>query len=152
LNRTDPIAPRLHWVFTSMLAITVMLFILTLAGLSGNLTFSVIALAFLGFATAFGTGSNFGVTPVLFRKNPGIATGFIGGVSTIGGVVYPLIFGLLPNFHTGYALVAGAMFIPFMLLFIVAFRPGERIAVDAGLGTWQAHGVSAPLLETTQGD
>ncbi len=152
LNRTDPIAPRLHWVFTSMLAVTIMMLVFTWAGLTGNLPFSIIALAFLGFATAFGTGSNFGVTPVLFRKNPGIATGFIGGMATIGGVIYPLIYGSVPNLHTGYALVAAVIFIPFMLIFALAFRPGKRIEVDSGLGSWQAIGLSSPLAEPSQGD
>ena len=152
LNRKDPLAPRLHWVFTSMVAATLMMFVFSWAGLSGNLAFSVIALALLGFTTAFGTGSNFGVTPVLFRKNPGIATGFIGGVSTIGGIVYPLIYGAVPNIHTGYALVAGLLFIPFMLIFIVAFRPGERIQVDSGLGHFASYGLATPLVETAQGD
>lgn len=152
LNRKDPIAPRLHWVFTSMVAVTVMMVVFTIAGLSGNLTFSVIALAFLGFTVAFGTGSNFGVTPVLFRKNPGIATGFIGGISTIGGVIYPLIYGHVENIHTGYALVALTMFIPFILIFVAAFRPGERIRVDAGLGSWHKYGLSSPISEPAQGD
>ncbi len=152
LNRSDPLAPRLHWVFTSMVAATLMMFVFTLAGLSGNLTFSVGALALLGFTTAFGTGSNFGVTPVLFRKNPGIATGFIGGVSTIGGILYPLIYGKVANIHTGYALVAATLFIPFMLIFITAFRPGKRIEVDAGVGSWKIHGLQAPLMEPAQGE
>ncbi len=152
LNRDDPIAPRLHWVFTSMLAVTIMLLVFSAAGLAGNLTFSVVALAILGFTTAFGTGSNFGVTPVLFRKNPGIATGFIGGIATIGGVIYPLIYGSVSNIHIGYALVAITMFIPFMLLFILAFRPGKSINVDAGIGSWQKIGVSGPLAESGQGD
>ena len=152
LNRTDPIAPRLHWVFTSMFAVTLMMLVFTWAGLSGNLVFSVIALAFLGFTVAFGTGSNFGVTPVLFRKNPGIATGFIGGISTIGGVIYPLIYGQVNNIHTGYALVALTMFVPFMLIFIVAFKPGQKINVDAGVGSWEKHGVSSPIMEPQPGD
>jgi len=152
LNRKDPIAPRLHWVFTSMVAATVMMFIFTTAGLSGNLAFSVIALALLGFTTAFGTGSNFGVTPVLFHKNPGIAAGFIGGVSTIGGIIYPLIFGNVSNIHTGYAVVAGILFIPFMLIFIIAFRSGESVKVDSGLGGWKAYGLDSPLAESAQGD
>ena len=152
LNRTDPIAPRLHWIFTSMIAVTIMMILFSLAGLSGNLVLSIIVLAFMGLSIASGTGSNFGVTPLLFRKNPGIATGFIGGFATIGGVIYPLIFGGLPNIHTGYALVAFALFLPFIAIFIVAFRSPGRINVDNGLGDWEKHGVSAPLSDAIQGD
>jgi NNP family nitrate/nitrite transporter-like MFS transporter len=152
LNRSDPIAPRLHWIFTSMIAVTVMMVLFSLAGLSGNLVLSIVVLAFMGLSIASGTGSNFGVTPLLFRKNPGIATGFIGGFATIGGVVYPLIFGGLPNIHIGYALVALTLFLPFIAIFIVAFRSGARIEVDKGLGDWQSHGITAPLSDAVQGE
>jgi len=108
----------------------------------------VVALAILGFTIAFGTGSNFGLTPVLFNKNPGVATGFIGGISTVGGIIYPLVFGLMPNIHIGYATVSIIMFIPFMLIFIIAFKRGQQINVDAGLGTWEKYGVNGPLQDT----
>lgn len=152
LNRKDPIAPRIHWIFTSMIAVTIMMVLFSLAGMSGSLVFSILVLAFMGLSISSGTGSNFGVTPVLFRKNPGIATGFIGGFATIGGVVYPLIFGGLPNIHIGYALVALFLFIPFIAIFVVAFRPAERIEVDKGLGDWHSHGLSTPLSDAAQGD
>ncbi len=152
INRTDPIAPRMHWIFTSMIAVTIMMVLFSLAGLSGSLVLSIIVLAFMGLSIASGTGSNFGVTPLLFRKNPGIATGFIGGFATIGGVVYPLIFGSLPNIHIGYALVALVLFIPFIAIFVVAFRPSQRIEVDKGLGDWQTHQLSAPLSDAVQGE
>jgi NNP family nitrate/nitrite transporter-like MFS transporter len=152
LNRTDPIAPRLHWIFTSMIAVTIMMILFSLAGMSGNLVLSIVVLAFMGLSIASGTGSNFGVTPLLFRKNPGIATGFIGGFATIGGVIYPLIFGGLPNIHAGYALVAFGAFIPFIVIFIIAFRSSGRIDIDNGLGNWEKHRVSAPLSDAIQED
>ena len=39
-----------------------------------------------------------------------------------------------------------------MVLFIVAFRSGDRIEVDAGLGNWKSYGLQAPLMEPVQGD
>jgi NNP family nitrate/nitrite transporter-like MFS transporter len=147
LNRKDPLAPRLHWVFTSMVAVTMMMFLFTIAGLSGNLVFSVVALAFLGFTVAFGTGSNFGVTPILFRKNPGIATGFIGGVSTIGGVIYPLIYGHVANIHMCWL---PPLFIPFILLFIVVARRTHPGGCRGG--ALAVYGLQTPLVEPVQGD
>lgn len=148
LTQHQPISPRIHWVFTSMVAVSIMMILLTLAGLSGNLTLSVIVLAILGFTIAFGTGSNFGLTPVLFHKNPGVATGFIGGISTFGGIIYPLVFGLVPNIHAGYAIVSVLMFIPFMFIFYIAFKRGQHINVDAGLGNWEKYGVNGPMQDT----
>jgi NNP family nitrate/nitrite transporter-like MFS transporter len=145
LTQHQEVSPRIHWVFTAMVSVTVMMILLTLAGLSGNLTLSVVTLAVLGFTIAFGTGSNFGLTPVLFRKNPGVATGFIGGISTIGGIIYPLIFGRVANIHMGYAVIAIFMFIPFMYIFIVAFKRGQHVDVDAGVGGWKKYGVASPL-------
>mgnify|MGYP003879527331 CR=1 FL=1 len=145
LTKEDPNAPRIHWVFTSMVCITFMMVMFTLAGLSGNLVLTVAVLAILGVTISFGTGSNFGLTPILFHKNPGIATGFIGGMCTIGGIVYPLIFGFMPNIHTGYAVVGITIFIPIMLFFAVVFRRGKPVNVDAGLGSWRAFGLKEPL-------
>ncbi len=142
LAKDDPIAPRIHWAFTSMIGVTIVMFLFTLAGLSGNLVLSVATLALLGFVISWGTGANFALTPVLFQKCPGIATGFIGGICTVGGIVYPLIYGKMANIHMGYAAVAAFLFIPFMLLFITAFRAGKKIDVDAGIGSCRTYGVS----------
>lgn len=145
LAKTDMIAPRLHWVFTAQVAVTIMMVLLTFAGLTGNLALSVITLAFLGFTISWNTGSNFGVTPVLFHKKPGVATGYIGGVCTVFGIIYPLIFGAMPNIHMGYAVTAVTMFIPFMLVFILAFPRGKPVDVDRGFGDWRSFGMPEPL-------
>lgn len=142
LNKEDPIAPRIHWVFTSMVGVTIMMIVFTFAGLSGNVVMSVVALAILGFVISWGTGSNFALTPVLFSRCPGVATGFIGGICTVGGIIYPLIYGRMANIHMGYATVAITLFIPFMLIFIMAFRRGKAIDVDAGIGDYRSFGVN----------
>jgi len=145
LTKEDPMAPRVHWVFTSMVGVSVMMVALTLAGLTGSPVISVTTLAILGFVISWGTGSNFALTPALFKRCPGVATGFIGGICTIGGIIYPLIYGLLPNIHYGYAVVSATMFVPFMIIFIIAFRRGRPIMVDAGIGTYRSWGVE-PLF------
>ena len=50
------------------------------------------SLVALGIFISFGTGGTFALVPLLFPDRPGVAAGFIGGVSTAGGIVYPLIF------------------------------------------------------------
>ena len=62
------------------------------------------------------------MVPLIFKDRPGIATGFIGGVSTAGGIVYPLIFGFAKNIHMGYAYVAILFFIPFIIFYVWAMR------------------------------
>lgn len=78
-----------------------------------------------------------------------MATGFIGGISTIGGIIYPLIYGKVPNIHMGYAVVALAMFLPFTIFFAIVFRRGWRLAdVDKGMGTCQGFGVQPIIVAT----
>ncbi len=141
INKTESWAPRLHWVFTSMVAIFFLSMCLTFAGLAGKLPMSVIVLALLGICISFGTGSCFGLVPVIFRKSPGLATGFIGGVSTAGGIAYPLIFGGALNIHNGYLYAALFVFLPFIVFFILTFKP-KKITGERGFGSKQFWGVN----------
>lgn len=121
-------APRIHWLMFALLAITTTMIGLTVAGLSGSIVWSVLILALFGITVSFGTGGTFAIVPLMFRERPGTATGFIGGVSCIGGIIYPLIYGQsagwfdVGGIHWGYAIVAVTMFIPFILYFIWAMH------------------------------
>ncbi len=85
-------APRLHWLGIALILITLAMIGLTVAGVYGSLHWSVAVLVAFGIFLSFGTGGTFALVPLLFPDRPGIAAGFIGGVSTAGGIVYPLIF------------------------------------------------------------
>lgn len=122
ISKHLPYSPRIHWLMTALLLITVMMMLLTLAGVMGLLHMSVVVLAFFGIAVSFGTGGTFAIVPLMFRERPGLAAGFIGGVSTAGGIVYPLIYGFSVNIHMGYAYVALAIFIPFILFYLWAMH------------------------------
>jgi len=115
-------APRLHWLGTALLLITMAMGGLTVAGLSGSLHSSVAVLVALGIFLSFGTGGTFALVPLLFPDRPGTAAGFIGGVSTAAGIVYPLIFAAGSNIHVGYAHVALYMFVPFIVFYFWAAR------------------------------
>jgi len=71
--------------------------------------------------------------PAMFPDSSGAVAGVVGGVGTIGGIVYPLIYAapLLPNLHTGYSVVAVTM-VPIVLLAAWVFRPhvAERATSD----------------------
>ena len=129
-------SPRIHWLLFALMSITVMMVLLTLAGLSGNVVLSVLVLAFFGMCISFGTGGTFAIVPLMFRERPGTATGFIGGVSCLGGVVYPLIYGFSKNIHMGYAYVAIFIFIPFILFYLWAMHY-EVHPEEHGIGTKQ---------------
>jgi nitrate/nitrite transporter NarK len=92
-----PYAPRLHWLGIALILITVSMAGLTIAGLYGSLPLSVVTLMALGIFISFGTGGTFALVPLLFPDRPGIAAGFVGGISTFGGIVYPLIFAAAPR-------------------------------------------------------
>jgi len=122
LSKSLPYSPRVHWLLFALMAITTMMILLTVAGLSGKVTMSVLFLAITGITISFGTGGTFAIVPLMFRERPGTATGFIGGVSCLGGVVYPLIYGFSKNIHMGYAYVAIILFIPFIFLYLWAMH------------------------------
>ena len=75
---------------------------------------------------SFGTGGTFALVPLLFPDRPGIAAGFVGDISTFGGIVYPLIFAGSANAHVGYLYVALYMFVPFILFYFWAARYERR--------------------------
>ncbi len=122
IARRLPYAPRLHWLGLSLMLIVLAMGGLTVAGLAGSLSLSVTALMGLGIFVSFGTGGTFALVPLLFPDRPGTAAGFIGGVSTIGGIIYPLIFAGGADIHTGYARVALFMFLPFVAFYFWAAR------------------------------
>ncbi|RJS93165.1 MFS transporter [Salinisphaera sp. Q1T1-3] len=131
-----PYAPRLHWLGIALILITLAMLALTLAGLAGLLPLSVIALVALGLFISFGTGGTFALVPLLFPDRPGVAAGFIGGVSCTGGIVYPLMFAGGSNIHMGYAYTAIFLFIPFVLFFFWAARY-ERAPAEHGIGEFK---------------
>lgn len=127
-----PYAPRLHWLGSSLILITLAMVGLTAAGLSGSLHLSVGILVILGVFISCGTGGTFALVPLLFPDRPGCAAGFIGGVSTAAAIVYPLVFSRGSNLYMGYFYVALCMFLPFVLFYFWAARY-ERNPEEHGL-------------------
>lgn len=122
IARTLPYAPRLHWLGIAVILITLGMTGLTLAGVTGSLHLSVMVLVVLGIFISCGTGGTFALVPLLFPDRPGTASGFIGGVSTAAGIVYPLVFAGGSDIHMGYLAVALSMFLPFVLFYFWAAR------------------------------
>ncbi|RBI58471.1 MFS transporter [halophilic archaeon] len=134
LASTQDYSPRVHWLMTALVLITLAMVALTLVGLAGILPASVVILAIFGVTVSFGTGGVFAIVPMLFKDRPGTASGFIGGVSTSGGIVYPLVYGYVPNIHMGYAVVALVFFVPFILFYVRVMRY-EDDPRDHGIGS-----------------
>jgi len=88
----------------------------------------------IGIFISCGTGGTFALVPLLFPDRPGAAAGFIGGVSTAAGIVYPLIFSGGANIHMRYLYVALYLFLPFILFYFCAARY-ERRPQEHGLLT-----------------
>lgn len=124
--RTLPYAPRLHWLGVALMLIALATAGLTAAGLFGSLHASVAVLVALGLCISFATGGTFALVPLLFPERPGLAAGFIGGLSTTGGIVYPLIFAGQSNIHTGYLRLVLTLFIPFIVFYFWAARYERR--------------------------
>lgn len=126
IARTLPYAPRLHWLGIALILITFGMVFLTIAGLSGSLHLSVATLVAIGIFISCGTGGTFALVPLLFPDRPGAAAGFIGGLSTAAGIVYPLVFASGPNIHMGYLYVGACLFVPFLLFYFWAARYERR--------------------------
>jgi MFS transporter, NNP family, nitrate/nitrite transporter len=141
IARTLPYAPRLHWLGTAVILITLAMAGLTMAGLMGSLHLSVLGLVILGIFISCGTGGTFALVPLLFPDRPGTASGFIGGVSTAAGIVYPLIFARGANIHMGYLAVSLSMFVPFVLFYFWAARCEHRP---------EEHGLLTSILATEE--
>lgn len=122
IAKSLPYAPRLHWLGLGLLLITVAMGGLTIAGMAGALNLFVCVLVALGIFISVGTGGTFALVPLLFPDRPGTAAGFIGGVSTVAAIAYPLIFADESNVHIGYAVVALFLFVPFVFFYFWAAR------------------------------
>lgn len=132
IAKSLPYAPRLHWLGIALILISLAMAGLTYAGATGSLHLSVAMLVALGIFISFGTGGTFALVPLLFPDRPGTAAGFIGGVSTAAGIVYPLVFAGGATIHAGYLTVALYMFAPFVAFYFWAARH-ERHPEEHGL-------------------
>ena len=115
---------RNQWTFATLVFVMLSMFGMTAAGLTGNIYVAVVAGFFVGMGCAFSEGAIFAQVPAMFPNDSGTVAGIVGGVGTVGGVVYPLAFSaaLLPNLHVGYAVV-GASMIPIIALTAWVFQP-----------------------------
>jgi len=133
---------REQWTFVSLCFVVLAMFGMTLAGLTGQVLIAVSAGFLVGMGCAFSEGAIFAQVPAMFPDSSGAVAGVVGGVGTVGGIVYPLVYAapLLPNLHTGYSIVAVSM-IPIVLLAAWVFQPtvAER-ATDDGLVTGRDSG------------
>ena len=121
---------REQWTFLALCFVVLTMFGMTLAGLSGQVLLAVGAGFLVGMGCAFAEGAIFAQVPAMFPDSSGAVAGVVGGVGTVGGIVYPLVYSapFLPNLHTGYSVVAVSM-VPIILLTAWVFQP--RIAEKA---------------------
>jgi NNP family nitrate/nitrite transporter-like MFS transporter len=124
---------REQWTFVSLCFVVLTMFGMTLAGLSGQVLLAVGVGFLVGMGCAFAEGAIFAQVPAMFPNSSGAVAGVVGGIGTIGGIVYPLVYAapFLPNLHVGYSVVAVSM-IPIVLLAAWVFQPhvAERATND----------------------
>jgi len=125
---------REQWTFLGLCFIVVMMFGMTLAGLSGVLLNAVVIGFLVGTGCAWAEGAIFAQVPAMFPDDSGSVAGVVGGVGTVGGIVYPLVYSapFLSNLHIGYAIV-GASMVPIVLLAAWVFQPDiAQVANSSG--------------------
>ncbi len=125
---------RDQWTFITMVYVVFSMFMMTVAGLTGQLLLAVVAAFGVGLGCAFSEGAIFAQVPAMFPDDSGSVAGIVGGIGSFGGVIYPLMFSaaFLPSLHWGFALAAVTM-IPILLLTAWVFQPevGE-VATEKG--------------------
>ncbi|WP_336358615.1 MFS transporter [Haloarcula sp. CGMCC 1.6347] len=125
---------REQWTFLGLCFIVLMMFAMTLAGLSGVLLNAVVIGFLVGTGCAWAEGAIFAQVPAMFPNDSGSVAGVVGGVGTVGGIVYPLFYSApwLANLHIGYSVAAVTM-IPIVLLSAWVFQPEiAKVANTAG--------------------
>jgi NNP family nitrate/nitrite transporter-like MFS transporter len=125
---------REQWTFVSLCFVVLTMLGMTLAGLSGEVLLAVGAGFLVGMGCAFAEGAIFAQVPAMFPNSSGAVAGVVGGIGTVGGIVYPLVYSapFLPNLHTGYSVVAVTM-LPILLLTAWVFQPHvASVANEAG--------------------
>ena len=125
---------REQWTFVALCIVVLTMFGMTLAGLTGQVLLAVGAGFLVGMGCAFAEGAIFAQVPAMFPDSSGAVAGVVGGVGTVGGIVYPLVYAapFLANLHIGYAIV-GASMIPIVLLTAWVFQPRiASVADEAG--------------------
>ena len=140
---------REQWTFVSLCFIVLAMVGMTLAGLTGQVLLAVAAGFIVGMGCAFAEGAIFAQVPAMFPNSSGADAGVVGGVGTVGGIVYPLVYAapMMPSLHTGYSVVAATM-IPILLLCAWVFQPrlAERATEDGFLASSGGSGTSgAPI-------
>nr|WP_226039676.1 MFS transporter [Natrinema sp. DC36] len=140
---------REQWTFVSLCFIVLAMVGMTLAGLTGQVLLAVAAGFIVGMGCAFAEGAIFAQVPAMFPNSSGSVAGVVGGVGTVGGIVYPLVYAapMMPSLHTGYSVVAVTM-IPILLLCAWVFQPrlAERATEDGFLASSGDSGTSgAPI-------
>ncbi|WP_126664209.1 MFS transporter [Haloterrigena salifodinae] len=126
---------REQWTFATLAFVVCAMFGMTAAGLTGNIYVAVVAGFLVGTGCAFAEGAIFAQVPAMFPDNSGSVAGFVGGIGSSGGSIYPLIFAapFLSNLHLGYAVV-GLTMIPIVALSAWVFQP--QIAERATENGW----------------
>ncbi len=139
---------REQWTFVSLCLIVVTMFGMTLAGLSGVVMNAVIVGFLVGTACAFAEGAIFAQVPAMFPDDSGSVAGVVGGVGTVGGIVYPLVYSapFLSSLHIGYSIVAASM-IPFVLLAAWVFQPDVAAKANDHGFIGSAGGSNAPTSD-----
>jgi NNP family nitrate/nitrite transporter-like MFS transporter len=125
---------REQWTFLTLCFVGLTMCGMTLAGLAGEVLLAVGAGFCVGVACALAEGSIFAQVPAMFPNSSGAVAGVVGGVGTVGGIVYPLVYAapFLPNLHVGYSIVALSM-IPIVLVSAWVFQPDvAHVANEAG--------------------
>jgi len=125
---------REQWTFCGLCFIVITMFGMTLAGISGVVMNAVVVGFLVGAGCAWAEGAIFAQVPAMFPNSSGAVAGIVGGVGTVGGIVYPLIYSApwLASFHVGYSIVAVSM-IPIVLLAAWVFQPSiAPVANSAG--------------------
>ncbi len=146
---------REQWTVICLTAVVLSLVAFWIAGRTGSVLLTVSVGLFVGLCCGFGAGAIFAQLPATFPHRSGTAAGIVGGIGTVGGIGFPLLYstaGAAGFIHSGYLVVALAV-LPIVLFnaWLAIPRRAVRAHVDGVLsvGVEQPQSVSDDDRSTT---
>ncbi|RRJ32329.1 nitrate/nitrite transporter [Halocatena pleomorpha] len=100
---------REQWTVVCLMSVVVMISVFAVAGRTGLLRFTIAVAVCLGMCCGITGGAIFAQVPAMFPHRSGTAAGIVGGIGTLGGISFPLIYSTAATagyIHTGYLIIA----------------------------------------------
>ncbi|UPM44076.1 nitrate/nitrite transporter [Halocatena salina] len=120
---------REQWTIVCLGTLVVMMCAFTVAGRTGVLPVTVGIVFCMGMCCGITSGAIFAQVPAMFPHRSGAAAGIVGGVGTLGGISFPLVYSTAATagyIHSGYLIIAVCL-LPIILVNAWVAQPARAV-------------------------